>query len=73
MDPRATAQIIGDHRVRIRKASSDVVDLEVGIVVEDGLGRLALSKQAENKLDGNAHAPDDRLAAEDLGVGRNSV
>ena len=56
--------------VGIGDAGEDVFLFEVRVVVHEFLVGGSLAQQAQDKLDGDSHVPDDRLAVEDVGPGR---
>lgn len=60
------------HGVGIRQASPDVLRLEIGVIRENGFVRFALSQEAQNQLYGNSHTSDNRLAAENILIGRDT-
>ena len=64
---------MGDHRVGVREAGTDVVGLEIGIVREDILRCFTLGEEAQNQLHGASHAANDGSSAEDLRVCRDSL
>ncbi len=59
--------------VRVCQTGAQVFRFQIRIVGENGLRRFALSEQAENKLDGNAHTPNDWFAPKDLRIGSNTA
>jgi hypothetical protein len=58
-----------EQLVSVRQAGADVLDGEAGIVVEDLLVRPACREQADDELDRQPRALDDRLADENGGIG----
>ena len=60
--------IVCDYGMSISKTRPEVIGFQLRVVREDGLRSFALSKQTENEFDRDTHAPNDRLATEDLGV-----
>src|SRR5262245_49212206 len=55
------------------QASADVVEREARIALDDRLGRIARGEHAKDMLDCKPMAAHDRLAAEDAGIGRDSL
>ncbi len=58
---------------RVDQGGPNVFGLEVGVTLQNRFGGRAGRKHAENVLDGDAYAPDDRLAAEDPRVDRDAL
>jgi hypothetical protein len=61
-------RVMRDYGMSISKTGPEVIRFQIRLVREDGLRSLALSKQTENKFDGDAHAPNDGLATKNLGI-----
>ena len=57
---------------RVCEAGSDIVQLQPRILTQEYVRRVAGGEHAEDMFDRQAVAPDDRLAAENTRVGRNT-
>jgi hypothetical protein len=60
--------IVRDYGMSISKTGPEVIRFQIRVVHEDGPRSFPLSKQSENEFDGDAHAPNDGLAAKNLVV-----
>src|ERR1044071_2800858 len=60
--------IVRNYGMSISKTRPEVVRFQIRVVREDGLRSFPLSKQTENKFDGDAHAPNDGFTAKNLRV-----
>src|SRR6266700_5425745 len=57
-----------DYSARVDQGGLNVFGLEVRVMLQNRFRSRTGRKQAENVLDGDAHAANDRLAAEDFWV-----
>ena len=64
--------LVPDQPSRIHEAGPNVVGLEPGVALEDGLGCIPGGQHAEDMLDGETVPANDRLAAEDRGIRRDA-
>ena len=64
---------MGDDRIGVSEASSDVLGLELRAVFAQGVFGHALREQSQYQLDGDSHIPNDRLTAEHVRSARDSV
>ena len=60
--------IVRDYGMSISKTGPEVIRYQIRVVREDGLRSFPLSKQTENKFDGDAHTPDDGFTTKNLGI-----
>ena len=63
---------VTDDASGIEKAGPNVFGFKPGVTPEDCFGSIARCKHPKDVLDGQSMSSDDRLAAEDLGVGGNA-
>ena len=61
-----------DDFLDVGRASSNVVCLQIRIVIQDGVRSQALRQKTEDQLHGDPHVADDRLAAEHIRPGCDS-
>jgi len=64
--------LVADETLRVQQAGANVLRLEPGVPFEDCLCSIASSEHSQDMLHGEATSSNDRLAAEDLGVCRDT-
>ena len=66
-------RIPSDYRMSIRDARTNVFRFQIGIILENRVLGLTLCQKAEDELDRNSHATNDRFTSKNIGTGRNTL
>ena len=56
-----------------KQTGPDILGIKVGILPEDGLGRVPRRQHSQDMLHRDPHVTDDRLAAEDIGANDDPI